>query len=169
MAAERPLAWALAALAAALGLEGLLLYHLQSMGFDPPSQIPIAGPSASSLLSLLPALAAAALAASCWLEVVSRGGGPGAVGPRAKARALSAILLAFAAGAYLPNLLASDAFMTALRAAAAIAPALEGSMQSFSDLALRFFRLDGAWKYLISLNLASAASALMAYALGRRG
>ncbi|MEM3022596.1 MAG: hypothetical protein QW645_03630 [Candidatus Bathyarchaeia archaeon] len=168
MAAERPMAWALAAFAAALGLEGLLIAHLQGMGFYPPAQLPTIGPLASALISLLPALAAAALAASCWFEAVSPKGGPMALGPRTKALALSAILLSFGTGAYLPNLLASDAFVVILRNAVAIAPALEGSMQSLSDAALRFFRLGGVWRYLISLNLASAASALMAYAL-RRG
>ncbi len=169
MAAERPMAWALAAFATALGLEGLLISHLQSMGFNPSAQLSTMGPLASAFLSLLPALAAAALAASCWFEAVSPKGGPRALGPRSKALALSAILWSFGAGAYLPNLLASDAFMGILRSAVSIAPALEGSMQNLSDLALRFFRLEGVWRYLISLNLASAASALAAYALRRRG
>ncbi|MEM2226892.1 MAG: hypothetical protein QXW19_01830 [Candidatus Bathyarchaeia archaeon] len=168
MAAERPMAWALAAFSAALGLEGLLISHLQGMGFHLPAQLPTIGPLASALLLLLPALAAAALAASCWFEAVSTKGGLIALGPRTKAFALSAILFSFGAGAYLPNLLTSDAFMGILRGVVAIAPPLEGWMQIFSDAALSFFRLEGVWKYLISLNLASAASALMAYALKRR-
>jgi len=169
VAMERPMAWALSAFAAALGLECLLLFHLQGRGFDPSAQLPSLGPLASSLAALLPSLAAAALVASCWSEVASRGAGGTGFGPRARAGALSAVLLPFAAGAYLPHLLASDASMGLLRAVAAAAPFLEGPMSRCSDLALWFFRLDGAWRYLISLNLASAASASATYALKGRG